>query len=656
MNTKTMPGRIPGAGKYVVALVLFTALCAGAFGSGRGEGGTQDQGQSQGSGQSQGQGSGQASHPFIKSIDESTIGDDVIINNDGVYVLEGVLNSSIYRYFGSKTSLVIPDSLGTSPVRKISDNAFEPTLDTDIVSTTITKGEAKKVVGVFNPRRTRLSSVTLPKQLEEIGSRAFANNSLALIDIPATVKKIGGAAFASSRIVRITLRGQDIDLAANSFENDFSTFYNENEKKAGHYMYGSLVGWSYLPLGEIKKTGDFTFLLTTDKGTRIAALYNYSGKEKNVNIPVEVEGAPVTRIMYNAFPSGISGVTIPDSVTIIDNHAFSGNELEELILPNSLVTIGDNAFSDNKLREVVIPRRVETIGANAFSGNSIASLELNRSLLAIGDAAFQNNALEELVIYNKVETIGANAFSGNKLSYVDLSSSLVSIGAGAFKGNKLETIVIPARVKSIDADAFWSNPLTSIAIGGGVSLANRAFDTTFNAYYQDCFKLPGLYYKGNMRDRWIGGLASKPDLLMDAGLGLEAGFGAAPLEPGFLQSYSHAGIDGRLGFGFNFDLLSFNMSAIGIGGVKFGDGISGFYGGGMGELYIYDGFGLGFGGGVFYGSFEDAMDTDTMEKYPFLRGELIIRGKLHKFGLYGERYLGERWSFGLLWHVDTAHQ
>jgi hypothetical protein len=586
-------------GKYIMALALLTALCVGAFGEGQGEGGNQTQSQAP------------AAQPFIRSVDESAIGDDVIINNDGVYVLEGLLNTSIYRYFGSKTSLAIPDSLGVLPVWKISDNAFEPTLDTDVISTTITKGEAKEVLGVFNPRRTRLSSVTLPKELEEIGSRAFANNSLTLIDIPATVKKIGSAAFANNRIVRITMQGQDIDLAANSFENGFSAFYNENEKMAGYYMYGSLTGWSYLPLGEIKRTGDFTFLLTSDKDTRIAALYNYGGKEKNVHIPGEVDGVPVTRIMYNAFHSGITGVTIPDSVTVIDTQAFSGNELEELTLPDNLITIGDNAFSNNKLTEIVIPRRVETIGANAFPGN--------------------------------------------KLSYVDISSSVVSIGSGAFKDNNLESIVIPGRVKSIGTDAFWSNPITSIAIGGGVSLGNRSFDTTFNAYYQDCFKLPGLYYKGNMRDRWSGGIVSKPHFVMDAGFGLEAGFGSAPWESAFFQSYNHTGVDARLGFGLNFDLLSFNMSAIGIAGTKFGKGIIGFYGGGMGELYLYDGFGLSFGGGVFYGSFE-GLDTDTMRKHLFLRAELIFRGEKHKFSLYGERYLGERWGLGLLWHVDTAHQ
>jgi hypothetical protein len=655
MIAKNTPARIPAPGKYLIALALLTGLCAGVSGGPQREGESQGQPQGQTQKQPQTQGQNRAGYPFIQSVAEDAIGNDVVINDDGVYVLEGLLNTSIYRYFGSKTSLVIPDSLGLFPVWRISDSAFEPTLDTNIISHTITKGEAKKPVGVFTPRRTQLSSVTLPKELEEIGSRAFADNSLASVDIPETVKTIGSAAFVNNRISRITLRGQDIDLAADSFENGFSAFYNENEERAGYYMYGSLVGWSYLPLGEIKRTGDFTFLLTADGGTRIAALYSYSGKEKNVRIPVEVEGAPVTRIMYNAFYTGITGVSIPDSVTVIDNQAFSGNELKELTLPENLVTIGDSAFSNNKLTEIVIPRRVETIGVNAFSGNAIGSLKLDRPLIAIGDGAFQNNALKELVIPDKVKTIGANAFSGNKLSYVDIGSSVVSIGPGAFRGNQLESVLIPTNVESVEAEAFRSNPITFIVIGGGVNLGNQSFDTTFNAYYHDCFKLPGMYYKGNMRDRWSGGIVSKPHFVLDAGFGLEAGFGSAPWESSFFESFSHIGADARLELGLNFDLFSFNMSALGIGGTKFGKGIVGFYGGGMGELYLYDGFGLGFGGGVFYGSFE-GLDIDKLGNHLFLHGEVIFRGKQSKFSLYGERYLGERWGLGLIWHVDTAHQ
>jgi hypothetical protein len=685
------------AGKRGLILALLIGLCSAVFGQGQGEGQPQTQVQIPPQAQAQNPGGtrGRTSHPFIVSVDEDAIGTDVMINGDGVYVLDGFYNTSIYRYYGSQTRLVIPDSFGVLPVWKISDRAFEPTLDTDIISTTITKGDGKEVIGVFAPRRTKLTSVTLPKDLDEIGARAFANNSLSsiripesvekiganafennritsltlngtdleigqrafannvlsFVDIPAGVKKISSGAFMNNRISRITLRGQDIDIAGDSFENGFSAFYNGNGKKPGYYMYGSVAGWSYLPLGQFKTTDGFSFLLCTDGNAKIAALYSYSGKEKNVHIPEEVDGVPVTRILYGVFYTGITGVSIPDSVTVIDNHAFSGNKLEEVTLPANLVTIGDNAFSDNKLTAIVIPRGVETIGSNAFSGNAIASVELGRALIAIGDSAFQDNDLTELVIPNSVETIGTNAFSGNELTYVDIGSSVVSIGQGAFKNNKLEDISIPRGVENIGADAFRANQITSIAIGGQVSLGNKAFDDTFNAYYNDCFKLPGLYYKGNMRDRWGGGFISKPHFLMDAGFGLEAGFGSAPWEASFFQSLNHIGVDARLGLGLGFDLLSFNMAAFGIGGTKFGKDILGFYGGGMGELYLYDGLGLAFGGGVFYGSF-GAFDIEKMRTYPFLRGELIFRGAKHKFSLYGERYIGERWGFGLLWHVD----
>ena len=61
--------------------------------------------------------------------------------------------------------------------------------------------------------------------------------------------------------------------------------------------------------------------------------------------------------------------TIPNSVTIIGDHAFSGcGSLTSINIPNSVTTIGNLAFSGcNSLTSINIPNSVTTIGEHAFA-------------------------------------------------------------------------------------------------------------------------------------------------------------------------------------------------------------------------------------------------------------------------------------------------
>ena len=76
----------------------------------------------------------------------------------------------------------------------------------------------------------------------------------------------------------------------------------------------------------------------------------------------------VTSIGYMAF-SGIyiTNITIPDSVTTIDNGAFFGcTSLANVTIGNSVTTIGEYAFQDCNLTSITIPNSVTSIGNNCF--------------------------------------------------------------------------------------------------------------------------------------------------------------------------------------------------------------------------------------------------------------------------------------------------
>jgi hypothetical protein len=89
--------------------------------------------------------------------------------------------------------------------------------------------------------------------------------------------------------------------------------------------------------------------------------------------------------------TGLTSLTIPNSVTIIGDDAFSDcTGLTSLMIPNSVTSIGGYAFSDcTGLTSVTIPNSVTSIGDWAFYGcSSLTNLTIGSGLTNIGFGAF----------------------------------------------------------------------------------------------------------------------------------------------------------------------------------------------------------------------------------------------------------------------------
>ena len=199
-----------------------------------------------------------------------------------------------------------------------------------------------------------------------------------------------------------------------------------------------------------------------------SAAFAYCSKLETIYVdPANIEFSFIDGILYNKDAStllcclaGKTTMTIPNSVTSIENGAFAGCfSLTSVAIPNSVTSIGDDAFSGcSSLTSVTIPNSVTSIGESAFFGcSSLTSAAIPNSVTSIGKNAFWLcSRLTSVTIGNSVTSIGYGMFNGcSSLSSVSIGNSVTSIGMDAFGGcSSLTSVTIPNSVTSIGTCAF----------------------------------------------------------------------------------------------------------------------------------------------------------------------------------------------------------
>ena len=121
-------------------------------------------------------------------------------------------------------------------------------------------------------------------------------------------------------------------------------------------------------------------------------LKGYEGEPREIVVPEEVAGYPVTEIEYGCFQEcrTLISVILPDRVRRIGGYAFNQcRNLESFRFPAGLEEIGEYAFLLTALTEASFPEGLSIIGQRAFFNcNKIVSVTLPGTLQSIGELAF----------------------------------------------------------------------------------------------------------------------------------------------------------------------------------------------------------------------------------------------------------------------------
>lgn len=213
-----------------------------------------------------------------------------------------------------------------------------------------------------------------------------------------------------------------------------------------------------------------------DNGSSVTVT-GYSGPAGPMVIPSLIEGKPVVEIGVLAFhsQSGITSVTIPDSVVTIGFQAFYYcKNLSSVVIPASVTNFGSGIFLQcDSLRTVSLPAGLVAVPSKMFFGcDALEELTIPAGTKSIGSSAFTYcRNLRKLVLPPGLESIESLAFSYcDGLTDFSIPESVSVIGLGAFTNcDGLTRIRLPKGLKVLERYLFQGcRELVEVEVPDGV--------------------------------------------------------------------------------------------------------------------------------------------------------------------------------------------
>ena len=252
----------------------------------------------------------------------------------------------------------------------------------------------------------------------ELSEKAFDEADITSLALPSSIKKLGYESISfCTELKKVNVPASVEEIAEGTFRfctgiTDF-TFEEGNN----HFIMES------------------DMLMTADK-KRLIHLFYAEDEDKTLN------------------------VTLPSTITAIDEYALACRSVKEIKLHEGVEKIGQYAFSFALLSSIEIPASVTFLGEAFVSWipglKKITVAESNTCCKFVNDA-----------LYNADMTLFYMVLPGN--NKIEIAETVTRIGDAAIQSTELETLVIPDNVREIGIQAIIDNPkLKTVVIGSGV--------------------------------------------------------------------------------------------------------------------------------------------------------------------------------------------
>lgn len=208
--------------------------------------------------------------------------------------------------------------------------------------------------------------------------------------------------------------------------------------------------------GEYTDSSGVVFRYRTDSGE--ADIYQISGcPGKDVSIPGEVDGFPVTRLTVEMGNISVSSLTIPETVVYVAENAFRYTQIGTLYY-----NAADAAD-------------IEGTGAyGPFGYAKIGDFQMGTGVKAIPGKMFAGAVFQQESILLDVQEIRDAAFYSAEFKEVTIGENVAAISGGTFRYAKMEKLNYNAASAQTDKTdgyvqaAFFNAEVGELEIGGGV--------------------------------------------------------------------------------------------------------------------------------------------------------------------------------------------
>lgn len=347
--------------------------------------------------------------------------------------------------------------------------------------------------------------IVLPNTVTKIDNEALkGNDNIVSITIPGSVKDIGNNAFEGcTKLERVIFTNpektsKNLIIRLSAFQN--CKKLTECEIPARAYQVVGNIFKGCTSLTEVKVNAANPYYFTQDGVLFGPALVEYepqyddayalqsypAGRQGAYTIPSKVNGKKIDQIWTSGFEgaSGLTGISIPDSIGRLGTAAFESTGLTNVVIPDTVQQVDPAVFQNcTKLVSVKLPAGLAEIDQYMFANCiSLQHVDMPDSITKINIYAFHNcTSLTSLALPKNLSSLSVGCFDKCiNLQYVVVPPSVISFpydqDLGAYNPFKYSPVTVYVE-KGSKADKFFNNNLKELQAGtvsgGSLSVVTR---------------------------------------------------------------------------------------------------------------------------------------------------------------------------------------